>query len=68
MFLDKERSVGMLNLILFSYSDILFHLHVFRFVVPDGQGKRGYMQIGSWDAIHVIQVTQDKKIHKVVNY
>ncbi|KAJ1296917.1 hypothetical protein BS78_01G338500 [Paspalum vaginatum] len=22
----------------------------------DGQGKRGYMQIGSWDAIHVIQV------------
>lgn len=28
-------------------------------MVPDGQGKRGYMQIGSWDAIHVIQVARD---------
>jgi hypothetical protein len=34
MFLDKERSVGMLDLFLFSYPDSLFHLHVFHFVVP----------------------------------
>ncbi|WVZ57107.1 hypothetical protein U9M48_007540 [Paspalum notatum var. saurae] len=25
-------------------------------IKKDGQGKRGYMQSGSWDAIHVIQV------------
>jgi hypothetical protein len=67
MFLDKERSVGMLDIILFSYPDSLFYLHVSHFVVADGQGKRGHMQIGSWDAIHVIQVAQDKTFHEVVN-
>ncbi|KQK21487.1 hypothetical protein BRADI_1g61050v3 [Brachypodium distachyon] len=29
-------------------------------IKKDGQGKRGHMQIGSWDAIHVIQVAQMK--------
>ncbi|XP_035817374.1 probable F-actin-capping protein subunit beta isoform X2 [Zea mays] len=26
-------------------------------IKKDGQGKRGYMQIGSWDAIHVVQMS-----------
>jgi len=33
-------------------------------VVSDGQGKRGYMQIGSWDAIHVIQVAHGSLAYK----
>ncbi|KAE8787274.1 putative F-actin-capping protein subunit beta [Hordeum vulgare] len=30
-------------------------------IKKDGQGKRGYMQIGSWDAIHVIQVGPEEE-------
>jgi len=30
-------------------------------VVSDGKGTRGYMQVGSWDAIHVIQVGPEKE-------
>lgn len=30
-------------------------------IKKDGQGKRGYMQIGSWDAIHVVQVGPEEE-------
>jgi capping protein beta len=30
-------------------------------IKKDGEGKRGHMQIGSWDAIHVIQVGPEEE-------